>query len=167
MEIGGKRSAAASRAGSPARLHFRALVGNGVGGEDAHQAAHGVAAVERALRTAHHIDAVNTLEVEVVGRLVDIGHIVHIEAHGRRVHARTDAADVAGRGDAAAVVGHVEVRRKGGEVLDVLHAAELEMAGAEERGAEWLATQLRRFFRRGHHYGLFNVERLQGVGRQR
>ena len=53
------------------------------------ESAHGIASVESGLRSAKHLDAFHSEEVEVESRLVGIGGIVHVETYGRSVDSRT------------------------------------------------------------------------------
>ena len=78
------------------QFHVGAFVGEGVGRENAHQSAHRIAAVERALRAAKHVNARHVEKREIIGRLVDVGDVVDVEANSRRVDARTDTADIDG-----------------------------------------------------------------------
>ena len=126
--------------------HVGAVVGDGVGCKHAHQSAHGVAAIECALRAAHDVDTFDTLKREIVARLVDVGHVVNIQPYCGGVDAAANATNVAGRGEAAAVLWHVEVGRIGREVFQRTGLAVVERACVEQTDAEWLLAQLAGFF---------------------
>ena len=146
------------------QFHVGAFVGEGVGRENAHQSAHRIAAVERTLRAAKHVNARHVEKREIVGRLVDIGDVVDIEADGWRVDARTDTADIDGRREARTIVTHEEIGREVGHALDALSVNALKGGLAEERHGDGLLVETRSFFRRGHHHCFVYLILAQGVG---
>ena len=77
-----------------AQAHIGALIGHGVARIEAHHAALGVQSVERSLRSAQDVHAVELVEVGVKLALVHHRQTVDIHAHGRTVDARSDTAYV-------------------------------------------------------------------------
>lgn len=73
-------------------VEVRSLVGEGGFGVYLYQPAHGIASVERALRTAKHVNALHVGVAEVEGRLVYIRNVIHVKSHRGSVDARTYAA---------------------------------------------------------------------------
>ena len=116
-----------------AQMDIRPLVAERVAGEHAQDAPHGIPAVEGGLRPAQHVDALHVEQLDVVGTLVGISHVIHIQSHGRRVDARAHAADVGRRGQAAAIVRHVEVGHVGRHFLERLGVPGREVGLVEER----------------------------------
>lgn len=146
------------------RTQPRPLVGERREGVDVHHAAHGVAAVERALRAAQHLDAFDVRQVEVVVVLREVGDVVHVEAHDRLVDACTQAAHVDRRGHARTVVGDVEIGNELRELLDGGDAAPLDRLASHDRGRDGAVAQRKSLFDRRHlhvvhHYG--RVDRLR------
>ena len=162
--IGQRRKLRAAVARRRAGGHFCILSGKGVVGVDADNAAHGVAAVKRALRPAQHVDAVDAEQVEIVAALVDRGHVVDIHRHGRRIDARAHAADVDGRRLRRAVVGHEKVGGKARKVAQSVHAHVLQRVLREERHRSFGLAQPRVFLRRGNDHHLFHVDHARRVG---
>ena len=101
-----------------ADAQVRALIGERRFGVNLNQSAHRIASVQRSLRAAQYVDAFDVGVVEVESGLVDVGDIVHIQSHGRRVDARTDTADIDGGSKARTVVGDEHVGHKSRQVLD-------------------------------------------------
>ena len=86
--------------GGEAHLEVGALVVEGILGVNPYESAHRVTAVESALRSAQDVDALDVVEGEVEGALVEVGHVVHVQAYGRGVDSGADAADIYRRGEA-------------------------------------------------------------------
>ena len=105
VQKGGKVGFQPVVAAAGPQVDFSTLVGERVLGEHTHQAGHGVAAVNRALRPAQHVNTVDVQQFNVVGTFVGISHVVYVQSHGRGVDARTDAAHINGRRKARTVVG--------------------------------------------------------------
>ena len=146
------------------RTQPRPFVGERREGVDVHHAAHGVAAVERALRAAQHLDAFDVRQVEVVVVLREVGDVVHVEAHDRLVDACAQAAHVDRRGHARTVVGDVEIGNELRELLDGGDAAPLDRLASHDRGRDGAVVQRKSLFDRRHlhvvhHYG--RVDRLR------
>ena len=157
VQVGDGREAAAHRLCGKSRRDVRALLHQGVGGVDADKAARRVASVERALRTAQHVHARHVEEVEIVGALVEIGHVVHVQTHGGRVDARADAADIYGRGEFRAVFGHIEVGHGGREAFHVRNVEPFERGFVEQAYRNGLSPQRVGLLGRCHHHGFLNV----------
>ena len=157
VQVGDGREAAAHRLCGKSCRDVRALLHQGVGGVDADKAARRVASVERALRTAQHVHARHVEEVEIVGALVEIGHVVHVQTHGRRVDARADAADIYGRGEFRAVFGHIEVGHGGREAFHVRNVEPFERGFVEQAYRNGLSPQRVGLLGRCHHHGFLNV----------
>ena len=162
--IGGQGGASASGAGGPSGGEGCSVVGNGVGGEDADDASHGVASIEGALGATEDIDAFDAFEGEVVGGFVDVGDVVDVESYGGGVDAGTDTSDVAGGGEAATVCGDVDVGGVGGEGFEGVDLTVGDLLGVEEGYAEGLATELLGLFGGGYNYGFLDVEVFDAVG---
>ena len=157
VQVGDGREAAAHRLCGKSCRDVRALLHQGVGGVDADKAARRVASVERALRTAQHVHARHVEEVEIVGALVEIGHVVHVQTHGGRVDARADAADIYGRGEFRAVFGHIEVGHGGREAFHVRNVEPFERGFVEQAYRNGLSPQRVGLLGRCHHHGFLNV----------
>ena len=140
-----------------AQMHLRAGMLEGVGREDADEAAHGAATVERTLRTAQYIHALHIHETEIVGRTVGEGHVVYVKTNGRRTDARTHTANVGRRRDARTIGRQKDVGHSDGEALDVGGTECLQILLTEERGRQRLPFEKSGLLRRCHNDGLFNV----------
>ncbi len=112
----------------------RALPYHGRQGGYVHHAPAGVASVERALRAAQKLDAAYVVEVEVVGVLVHVGHVVYIDPDHGLVDARAESAHVYRGGHSRPVSRLVEVGRNGREILDRLYAFAFETVHARFGG---------------------------------
>jgi len=121
-----------------------ALGGGGVG-DDVHRAAGGVAAVQRALRAAQHLDARDVEHRALGGDRVGVGHFVDIDADRRgvvaRVFAGADAADAELRLAAAELAVDLHVGHDVLDVVDDVDALFLQRLAADhaERDAHVLA----------------------------
>ena len=110
-------------------------------GVDVDYAAHRIAAVERALRSAEYFDAFGVGQFRVVIVLVENRYVVDIESHDRLVDARTESPDVDRRGHARAVVGGEEVGDLLGEVFQCADALPFDGAAADNRRRDGLRPQ--------------------------
>ena len=148
-----------------AQAQVGALVAEGRLGVDLDESAHGVAAIEGALRAAQHVDALYVGIAKVEGRLVDVGDVVHVEAYRGGVDARANAADIDGRGEARAIVGDEEVGHYGGEGLDAVDLCLLHLLLREQGDRGGLFAQLPVLLGGGDDDNLFYIHHLDGVSR--
>ncbi len=101
------------------------------------RAADGIAAVQRALRTAQHLDPLKVREVPVPAHLAAQVHAVHANPHARirrdQMVLRADAPDerIRGRGMPGGEHGYIQIRHKLPDVHQVRNAA-LRQFGAVE-----------------------------------
>ena len=149
--------------GSSAQHEVRPLIGEGRLGEDTYQAAHRVASVERALRASHHVDTLDVGVVEVEGRLVDEGDVVHVETHGRRVDARTDAAYIDRSRQLRAIVGYEQIGHQRRQALDRTYGITPHVGLRERRGRKGLLAQTAVFLGCGDYHHFFDIHHLDGV----
>ena len=75
--------------GGSTELHVGSLVSKGRFCEHADKPTHRIASVECALRTSHHVDALDVGVVEVESGFVDERDVIDIQSYGRRIDART------------------------------------------------------------------------------
>ena len=155
---------AAPQMASHAHLEVRALVGHGVAGVEAHQAALAVQAVERGLRTAKHVHTQKVVEVVVEGRLAHQRHAIHIDAHGGRTDARAYAANIHRRGVARTVDGHREVGNESRQLAQVAGAQGLHLPPREHRGANGLLAHAVLLLGLAHHNHLIEIAHQGCVG---
>ena len=149
--------------GGGAQREVGALISEGRFGEDTYQSAHRVASVQGTLRAAHHVDAFDVGVVEVEGRLVDEGNVVHVQSDGGRVDTRTDAAHVDRSSQFRTVVGDEQVGHKGRQVLDRLHGVVAHVGLRQRCGREGLLAQSAVLFRCGDDYYFFDIDHFGGV----
>ena len=131
---------------------------------DAHQAALGVLSVERTLRPAQDIHAVEHIEMVVERRLRHQRDIVVIDTHGRTVHTRADAADIHRRGEARAVGRHHERRHILRQLTQVAHIQLLQLLAAEDIRAHGLQAQTHLVLGLRHNNDLVEVNYFTGIG---
>ena len=146
-----------------ADAQVRALIGERRFGVNLNQSAHRIASVQRSLRAAQYVDAFDVGVVEVESGLVDVGDIVHIQSHGRRVDARTDTADIDGGSKARTVVGDEHVGNESGQVLDGVHLCRLHVLLRKQGDGCGLFAQLAVFFGGCDDEDFFHVYYFQGV----
>ena len=147
-----------------AEVQVGALVAHRVLRVDTHDAALAVGAVEGTLRTAEHVDAVEHIEVGVIGRLRHQGDMVVVDAHGGVVHSRADAADVHRRGETAAVGGHRKRGHVVGQLTETAHIQLLHLPTAEGAARHRLLTEEEPFLRLGDHYYFVEVDHPTRIG---
>ncbi len=123
------------RAGGYPAHHTVAPVMHGPHGIYVHLTAHGVAAIESALRAADHLDALYVEEVGVVIVLIKDRHIVYIQSHNGLVHTAAEAAHIDARGHAAAIIGYIEVGSNLAHCLEGAHAPSLGLLQSEGGGS--------------------------------
>ena len=148
---------------SQSQLHVGSLLVHRIFRVDSDEAALGILAVERALRTAQHIDAVELIRVGVERALADERHPVLINAHGRAVHARPDASHVHRRGVARTVVRHRKRRHKLRHIAQVAQRQQLHFLRRKHRRTQRLHTQSETLFRLRNHHHLVQVAHACGV----
>ena len=126
--------------------------------------AHGIAPVKRALRPAQNVNTFYVRIAEVERRFVYIGNIVHIQPHGRRIDARTDAADVNGSREPRTVIGDEQIGHYARQVLDRPDLCCLHFLLRKHGGRSRLLAQLQVFLRAGYHHHLLDIHHAQGIG---
>ena len=141
-------------------------------GVDVHHAAHRVAAVERRLGTAQHLDTlgVGQLRVEIV--LVEYGYVVDVESDHRLVDARPEAPHVDRRGHARPIVRDMEIGNRLREVFQRPDVPAFDGAAADDRRRNGLRPQYEplfdgchlHFVHHDHRVGRFRARRLPAGG---
>jgi hypothetical protein len=142
------------------QLDVTGVVALGFLGIQAYGAAHRVAPEESALRAAQYFHAIDIQNVEHRAEHGGVIHVVDIEAHARRIGEQEvslpDTADerLIGFAEPGAAEAHRHVRRRSGDVQDVLHAALFDHLGRDGRDGDGRLLKVLGFVLRGDHHFL-------------
>ena len=127
------------------------LIAHGVLRINANESTLSILSVERSLRSAQDVHAVEHIEMVIKGGFRHERDIVIIDAHSGVVDARTDTTDVHRRGKTRAVTRHYERRHVLRELREVAHIQLLQLLAAEHAAAYGLQPQSYLLFRLRHH----------------
>ena len=129
-------------------------------GIDVYHSAHRIAAVERALRAAQHLDAFDVRQIEIVVLLREVGNVIDIESHDGLVDACPQSAHIDRRRHARTVIGDVEVGNQPRQLLDGRDALPFDRPASRHRCGYGTVAQRKPLFDRRH---LYAVNRDDGV----
>ena len=130
---------------------------------DVDDPAHRIAAVEGGLRPPQHLDPFDVGQVEIVGVLVHVGHVIDVEPHNGLVDAGPQPPHIKRRGHPRTVVGHVEIGHQRRRILERADALPLDPFAPDHRGGDRLVTQHKPLLDGRHLHAFDRHHRIDGL----
>ena len=149
--------------GSPAQSQVGTLIAERRLGKHTDESTHGIASVERTLRSAHHVNPFDIRIVEIESRLVHIRNIIHIKSYGRSIDTRTDTAYIHRCGQLRTVIRDEQVGHQSRKRLDGSHALAPHVALRERSRRNGLLAQAVVFLWSRNHNHFFYINHFCGI----